>query len=104
MGNILLGFIGLALLEGIVSRKGAAARVGGYLEGAGKAVEWFLSPTVPAFASASSTTSSTALAVETAASGAGSAAPAAAAAPPPPALSPTFPGESLQTIAQGGAV
>lgn len=107
MGNIILGALSLAILEGVLSRSAATARVGGFFASAGKAVEWFLSPAVPAFKSASATTSSTALAVEAAASNSPS-----SSVPPTPStvpttfggLSPTFAGESPQTVAQGGAV
>jgi hypothetical protein len=46
-GSIALGFAALAVLEGIVSRQGASARVGGVLASAGRAVHWFISPAVP---------------------------------------------------------
>jgi len=47
-GNILLGALGLALLQGLVSGPGAN-NVGGFIASAGKAVAWFVDPTVPAF-------------------------------------------------------
>jgi hypothetical protein len=46
---IAAGAIGLAVLDGVVSRAGAADNLGGWIGGAGKAVQWFLSPAVPAF-------------------------------------------------------
>lgn len=52
-GNILLGALGLALLQGLVSGPGAN-NVGGFIAGAGKAVAWFVDPTVPAFKSSPS--------------------------------------------------
>lgn len=57
-----MGALGLAVLDGIVSRQAAANNVGGLIAGAGKAVDWFLSPAIPAFktTTTSSTTSSTA--------------------------------------------
>jgi hypothetical protein len=92
MGNVLLGAVALALAQGILSKGAATARVGGLIASAGKAVEWFVSPAVPAFKGASSTTSSTSLAVQAAASGGSSTAPPATSVPPTPATSPsTFP-------------
>jgi hypothetical protein len=49
VGSILLGAVALAVLDGVVSRPAATKNVGGFIAGAGKAVNWFLSPTVPAF-------------------------------------------------------
>lgn len=46
---IAAGAVGLAVLDGIVSRPTSAGNVGGVLSGAGRAVRWFLSPAVPAF-------------------------------------------------------
>jgi hypothetical protein len=107
MGNILLGALALAIAEGILSRSAATARVGGAVASIGKAVEWFVSPAVPAFKSAGASTSSSSLAVQTAALvGSGS-------VPPTPSSSPTtFPNasgipfnqQSPQTKAQGGVV
>lgn len=93
MGNVILGALALALFQGIISRQTATSRVGGVIAGAGKAVEWFVSPAVPAFSSAASSTSSTALAVETAAggSGASTAPPAMPASTPPAPSSSPFP-------------
>lgn len=63
IGNILLGALGLALLQGLVSGSGAS-NVGSVLSGAGKAVSWFVDPSVPAF-SASSVSQPTGAAVAT---------------------------------------
>lgn len=49
---IAAGAIGLAVLDGVVSRSGAVSNVGGWIAGTGKAVQWFLSPAVPAFKNA----------------------------------------------------
>ena len=102
------GAIGLAVLDGVVSRSAAANNVGGWLAGAGKAVEWFLSPAVPAFSSSSTTASTTATTASTPTAQVAVAGPPASLTPPgsSAASQPTggFPGESLQTIAQGGAV
>lgn len=57
--GIVLGAISLAVLDGIVSRKSAASNVGGFLAGAGTAVNWFLSPQVPAFKTSTATTTPT---------------------------------------------
>lgn len=59
-GSLLVGAIGLAVLDGVVSRSGATGRVGSWLSGAGSIVRRFLDPTIPFFstpASSSSTTS-----------------------------------------------
>lgn len=100
-GNILLGALGLAVLDGVLSSEQATSNVGGFVADAGKAVDWVVSPSVPAFGAA------------TTAKGSGpSLAVYQQSAPPSssssaPALSPsgtaTFP-ESPQTAAQGGAV
>lgn len=79
---IAAGAVGLAVLDGMVSRSSATSNVGGWIAGAGKAVDWFLSPAVPAF-STSSSTAATATAAETAAEGSGSSAAAGAATTPP---------------------
>lgn len=52
--GIVLGFAGLALVEGIVSSKRASSNVGGFLSKAGDAVRWFTSPAVPFFSTGSS--------------------------------------------------
>jgi hypothetical protein len=59
--GLLIGIVGLAVLDGVVSRPGAASNVGGWLSGAGSAVSRFLDPTIPLFgpASGASTASST---------------------------------------------
>ena len=65
---IFLGAVGLAVLEAVPTRKGGAQQVGGALTGAAGVVEKFISPAVPAFASAgASTTSATTMAATTAA-------------------------------------
>lgn len=48
-GGILLGALGLALLDGVVSRSTAVNNVGGAVAKIGTALDWFLSPEVPAF-------------------------------------------------------
>ena len=103
MGNVILGAVALAVLEGVLSRSSATSRVGGFVAGFGKAVQWFVSPAVPAFGSAAATTSSTALAVEAAAGG--------TSAVPTPSTTPTalpqgipLSQQSAQTQAQGGVV
>jgi hypothetical protein len=55
--GLVIGALGLAILDGIVSRPSAAANVGGVLASAGKAVKWFLSPQVPAFTTSKATKS-----------------------------------------------
>ena len=57
-GSILLGAIGLAVLDAVLSRRGATSNVGGALKGAGGLVERFLSPAVPALSSSASSSSS----------------------------------------------
>lgn len=92
-GNLILGALGLALLQGVVSNRGAASNVGGFIAGAGKAVAWFVDPTVPAFSSTGTPSTSSA--------------PVAVASTPPTAISPTLgeiPNPSPQTVAQGGVV
>jgi hypothetical protein len=59
---ILTGALGLALLDGVVSVGGGAERVGGFMAGAGKAVDWFVSPAVPAFSGSGSQNSGASLA------------------------------------------
>jgi hypothetical protein len=51
--SIALGAMSLGILDAVVSSSAAASNVGGVLSGAGKAVEWFISPTVPAFGASS---------------------------------------------------
>jgi hypothetical protein len=91
-GNLILGALGLALLQGIVSSGGAASNVGGFVAGAGKAVAWFVDPTVPAFSTTSTPSTSSA--------------PVAVASTSTP-ISPTLgeiPNPSAQTTIQGGVV
>lgn len=49
IGGILVGAVGLAVLDAVISRPKAVSNVGGVLANAGKAVNWFLSPAIPAF-------------------------------------------------------
>jgi hypothetical protein len=104
MGNVLLGAVALAIAEGILSRSSATARVGGFVAGIGKAVEWFVSPAVPAFSSAAASTSSTALAVESAFSPSSSTPPTPSTTPAPLASGIPLNQQSAQTQAQGGVV
>jgi hypothetical protein len=67
-GALIVGMVGLAVLDGVVSRQSAASNVGGWLEGAGSLVNKFLNPTVPLFGSVSATNQA---AVTSTASGAG---------------------------------
>jgi hypothetical protein len=90
--SLLIGLLGLAVLDGIVSGPGAG-NVGGFLSGAGAVVRRFLDPTVPLFSPAtpvtSSTSSGTAAATTTAQTTAG--ATGVTVIPPataPPALTP----------------
>lgn len=87
-GSLLIGAIGLAVLDGIVSRPGATGRVGSWLSGAGSLVNRFLNPTIPFFStpSSSATTSAQAGGTPTA-----STANATSAAPSAPALMFTTP-------------
>jgi hypothetical protein len=66
------GAIGLAVLDGVLQPQ-ASANVGGWVAGAGKAIQWFLSPAVPAFSTtttpASTTASSSAAPIVEAAAG-----------------------------------
>jgi hypothetical protein len=95
-GNILIGGLGLALLQGLVSGQGAQ-NVGGFVAGAGRAVAWFVDPTVPAFKNTTQPNTTPAPSHPLA---------SAAATPISPVMgqSAPFPGESPQTVAQGGAV
>lgn len=100
--GVAAGAIGLAVLDGVLSRSQATSNIGGWIAGAGKAVEWFLSPAVPAFSTTSTpasspTTTTTTAAVETTP-------PASSASGAAPQQGEGFPGESLQTIQQGGTV
>jgi hypothetical protein len=61
-GSIILGAAGLGILDAVVSRSSATKNVGGAFVGISKIVNWFVSPTVAAFSSASvSSGSSTSL-------------------------------------------
>lgn len=106
--TIAAGAIGLAVLDGVLSRGSATGNVGGWVAGAGKATRWFLSPAVPAFAPsapASSPTTTTTTATATAApAGPAVSPPSSSAAGAPAQKGATFPGESLQTVAQGGVI
>lgn len=103
---IAAGAVGLAVLDGVVSRPGAADNVGGWLAGAGKAVNWFLSPAVPAFSTASTSATTTAVEASLQGSAGGTAttppSSSASTAPKQPAAGVTNP--SQQTVAQGGNV
>ncbi len=48
-----MGAVGLAVLDAVLSRPGAASNVGGWELSASKLVAAFISPTVPAFATGS---------------------------------------------------
>lgn len=88
--SIAAGAIGLAVLDAVVSRQKAAQNVGGLLEGAGRAVEWFLSPAVPAFRTSSSpSSSSTASTAAYAGPAAGSTPPSSSASSQPTGSNPT---------------
>lgn len=58
-GSILLGALGLAVLDAVVSSSSGASNVGGFVAGLGTAVNWFISPTVPAFKPTSSGSANT---------------------------------------------
>jgi hypothetical protein len=64
LGSILTGAAALALLDAVLSSKGAS-NAGGALLDAGNAVEWFLSPEVPAFSTSGSSSASTTAATTT---------------------------------------
>ena len=78
--GLLVGLLGLAVLDGVVSGQGAG-NVGGFLAGAGTVVNRFLDPTVPLFSptspvtsttsSTTATTSSTTVAAQTTPTGTG---------------------------------
>jgi len=98
---IAAGAIGLAVLDGVLSRAGGTSNLGGWVAGAGKAVNWFLSPAVPAFkVTATSSTPSAPLAYTPAAGG--TVTPPASSASSQPKGGVTNP--SPQTAAQGGVV
>ena len=65
-GSILMGFVGVAVLDAVVSTKSASQNVGGTIAGLGSLVAKFISPAVPAFASAAKKTSTTTPAAATA--------------------------------------
>lgn len=81
--SILLGAVGLALLDAVVSTQQGSTNVGGLFAGIGRLVRDFLSPQVPAFAAAASATSSSSAPMPSATLVA-----AAAPQPAPPALTP----------------
>lgn len=96
-GNIIIGALGLAVLQGIVSGKGAG-NLGGFVAKAGTAVRWFVDPTVPAFKSTSTPSTSSAansLASQPVATGASA---VAAGGPYQNGVSPTF-SSAVPTIA-----
>ena len=96
-GNIILGVLGLAVLQGVLSG-GSASNVGGFIVSAGKAVSWFVDPSVPAFSTGDSTSSEPGAAVAV------YEAPTTTtmSSTPEPAGGAYYP--SPQTVAQGGAV
>lgn len=100
------GAIGLAVLDGVVSRGGAADNVGGWLEGAGKAVDWFLSPAVPAFATTTAPTSGTGTGAAPLNFTPSTVTPpgSSAASQPNGSRLPGVTNPSQQTVTQGGAV
>ena len=55
-----MGILGLAVLDGIVSRQQASSNVSGWLSGAGSAVRRFLDPTVPLFPAVTTATTTAA--------------------------------------------
>jgi hypothetical protein len=97
-GNLILGALGLAILQGLVSGQGAS-NVGGFIAKAGTAVAWFVDPTVPAFKNiATPSTSSAPQAAVASTSGT-----ATKTTPISPYLG-GVPNPSPQTVAQGGVV
>jgi hypothetical protein len=58
-GGLLIGAIGLAVLDGVVSRQQAATNVGGWIASAGSLVNRFLDPTIPLFSTTTSSSSAT---------------------------------------------
>jgi hypothetical protein len=94
-GNLILGGLGLALLQGLVSGSGAS-NVGGFFAQAGTAVEWFVDPSVPAFKNTATPTTSSQPQAAVASTG-------TTTTPISPTLG-EIPNPSLQTVAQGGAV
>jgi hypothetical protein len=61
-GGLAIGAVGLAVLDGVVSRQQAASNVGGWIAGAGSLVQRFLDPTVPLLAAPTKATNSNATA------------------------------------------
>ncbi len=55
--GLLVGVVGLAVLDGVVSSQQGSSNVGGALAGAGSLVRKFLDPTVPFFTTTPKTTS-----------------------------------------------
>jgi hypothetical protein len=88
-GGLLVGAIGLAVLDGVVSSQQASANVGGWVEGAGSLVNRFLNPTVPLFSTPAATTT---------------AAPATTAAATTTTTTTTAPGAAVTTIPPATAV
>jgi hypothetical protein len=58
-GSLLIGAMGLAVLDAVVSHTQSAENVGGFLAGLGNAVNRFVSPAIPAFSTAVKTTANT---------------------------------------------
>lgn len=79
---VLVGAMGLAVLDAVVSRQAAAENVGGWLETLANVVRDFLSPAVPAFNTSSASSSTTAAVAFQGASSSSSSTP--------PALSPGY--------------
>ena len=86
-GSIVLGAMGLAVLEAIVSSKQATSNVGGFIGGLGALVQRFIDPTVPFFSTQASTTAITSFQAQSA----GSSSSSSATTPTtiPPALTPS---------------
>ncbi|HEX3948075.1 MAG TPA: hypothetical protein VHW47_10230 [Acidimicrobiales bacterium] len=58
MIGFVMGVVGVAVLQGIVSRPAATKNIGGVLAKTASAVKWFVSAEVPAFKTDGTTTSS----------------------------------------------
>ena len=58
-GGLLIGILGLAVLDGVVSRQQASSNVAGVLQGAGSVVQRFLDPTIPLFSTSTTQTATT---------------------------------------------
>jgi hypothetical protein len=80
-GSLVVGVVGLAVLEGVVSRTQAASNVSGVLAGAGSAIKRFIDPTVPLFSNSPTKTATTASTTTAATSTAGTATTASTASP-----------------------